>query len=193
MDLNLQALLALARFTLQSPREGARRVMKAAVPVQARWVALGVTAIVSAMLAHLSIALMPIEFRAQMGQGMSPFVTAVVQAGLMVASVYLVHAVGRWRGGTGSFEDALILMVWLQFILMMLQLLQIVVQVVLPPLSDLVGLISVAVFLWLLSNFVAELHGFRSVGKVFFGILLMIFVFGLLLAFLLFPVIGVGA
>ncbi|MCU0815558.1 MAG: YIP1 family protein [Cypionkella sp.] len=192
MDLSLQNLLALARFTVQSPREGARQVMRANIPIRARWVALAITAIFSAVLAHLAMGLMPVEMRAEMGQGMSPFITAVAQAGLMLLSVHVAYWVGRWFGGTGSFEDALILMVWLQFILLILQVVQIVTQVILPPLSPIVNFASVAIFLWLLSNFVAELHGFSSVGKTFFGILATMLAVGFLLAMLLLPLMGVA-
>ena len=192
MDLSLQNLLALARFTVQSPRQGARQVMQANLPLLARWVALGITAILSALLAHVAMGLMPAEMQAQMGQGMSPFLTALVQAGLMVVSVHVAYGVGRLFGGKGTFDDALILMVWLQFILLVLQVVQILTQIVLPPLSPLVNLASVLLFLWLLSHFVAELHGFSSVAKTFFGILGTMLLVGFLLAMLLMPLMGMG-
>ena len=49
MDLSLQSLIALARYTVQNPREGARMVMQANVPVPARWMAFAVMAILSAV------------------------------------------------------------------------------------------------------------------------------------------------
>jgi hypothetical protein len=85
------------------------------------------------------------------------------------------------RGGRGSFADTLIVMVWLQTIMLAVQLAQLVVQILLPPASGLVSLAGLGVFLWLLTNFVAELHRFRSLPAVFGGIV----VGGILLAFLL--------
>lgn len=193
MDISLSHLLSLARFTLQSPREGARMVMSANVPTSARWAALALMAIGSAVLAHLSFGLMPAEMRDQMGAAMrNPFGTAIFQAFLMVASVFVAHWVGQRFGGKGSFDDALILMVWLQFILLILQALQIVVQIAIPPLADLVGIASIAIFMWLISNFVAELHGFQSVGRTFLGVILTLFAISLLLAFLLLPMVNPG-
>lgn len=193
MDLSLSHLLSMARFTLQSPREGARMVMNANVPSKARWFALALMAVASAVLAHLSFGLMPQETQTEMGAAMrNPFGTAVFQAAIMVASVFVTHWVGQRFGGKGTFDDALILMVWLQFILLILQVLQIVIQVTLPPLSDVVGIASVAIFLWLISNFVAELHGFQSVAKTFFGVILTILAISMLLAVLLLPTINAG-
>lgn len=191
MDLTLSNLLQMARFTVQSPREGARMVMKANLPMPARWSALALMAVVSSFLAHLSIRLMPVASQVEMGSVMtSPISTAILQGLLMLASVYAIFWVGRWRGGMGSFADALILMVWLQFILLILQVIQIAVQIILPPLTDLIGFVSIGLFLWLISNFIAELHGFRSVFMTFLGVLATLFVAGFVLSFALLALIG---
>ncbi len=191
MDLTLSTLLQLARFTVQSPREGARMVMRADLPMPARWVALALMAVVSSVVAHLSMRLMPLESQAQMGGMMaSPISTAILQAGLMLISVHAVYQIGRWRGGKGSFADALILMGWLQFILLILQLVQIAAQIILPPLSNLIGFASIGIFLWLISSFIAELHGFPSVFKTMVGVLATLFAAGFVLSFLLLLLIG---
>lgn len=191
MELSLSALLQLARFTVQSPREGARMVMQANLPMPARWVALALMAVVSSVLAHIAMRLMPQEAQNQMGGMMaSPINTAILQALLMLASVYAIHWLGRWRGGSGSFADALILMVWLQFILLILQVIQIAVQVVVPPLMDVIGFLSIVLFMWLISNFIAELHGFKSVIMTFLGVLATLFLAGFVLSLILLSVIG---
>lgn len=191
MDLSLSTLLQLARFTVQSPREGARMVMRADLPMPARWVALALMAVVSSLMAHLSMRLMPIESQAQMGGMMaSPIQTAILQAALMLVSVHAVYHIGRWRGGQGSFADALILMGWLQFLLLILQVVQIVTQIILPPLSNLIGFVSIGIFLWLISNFIAELHGFSSVFKTMLAVLATLFAAGFILSLLLLAVVG---
>ena len=191
MDLSLSTLLQLARFTVQSPREGARMVMRADLPMPARWVALALMAVVSSLMAHLSMRLMPMESQAQMGGMMaSPIQTAILQAALMLVSVHAVYHIGRWRGGQGSFADALILMGWLQFLLLILQVVQIVTQIILPPLSNLIGFVSIGIFLWLISNFIAELHGFSSVFKTILAVLATLFAAGFILSLLLLAVVG---
>ena len=74
-------------------------------------------------------------------------------------------------GGTGSFEEAVLLMAWLQFIMICVQAVQAVALLVLPPLAGLIGIAGLFLFLWLLTNFVAVLHGFSSLIKVFLMIL----------------------
>ncbi len=193
MELSLRNLLMMARFTVQRPRDGARMVMASGIPMPARWLALVLMAVVSSVLAHLAFGLMPAETRASMEEAMSsPIGTALLQFVLMVISVQAVFWVGRWRGGKGTFADAMLLMVWLQFILVVLQVIQIVVQVLLPPVADVIGLASVGLFMWLISNFVAELHGFASVGKTFLGVLATLLVAGFALAVLMLSVYGAG-
>lgn len=193
MDLSLSNLMSMARYTVQAPREGARLVMQANVPKGARWAALALMAIGSALLAHVSFGLMPAATQAQLAPSMqNPIGTAMVQAAIMLAAVHMIHWIGRWAGGTGTFADALILMVWLQFILLILQAVQIVAQVALPPLTDIVAIISIVIFMYLISNFTAELHGFKSVTKTFFGVMATLFAIGFILALLIMPMTGAG-
>ena len=188
MDASLQTLMMLARTTLTSPRAGARLVMEANVPLAARWIALVVMAILSAVLAHVSFSLLPQEVQAQMGTAMaSPFRTTLMQGALMLIAAHAIVWIGRWRGGHGSFADVLILMVWLQFILLTLQVAQIAAQVLIPSMTQGLGFLSVGLFIWLLSNFVAEVHGFKSVGMTFFGVMLALLGMGFLLALIMLP------
>ena len=60
-------------------------------------------------------------------------------------------------------------MIWLQFIMALLQAVQLVAVLILPLLAALLGLVGLGLFFWLLTGFVAELHGFRSPMQVFAG------------------------
>jgi hypothetical protein len=97
----------------------------------------------------------------------------------------------RFFGGTGSFEESALLVIWLQFILICVQVIQIATLFVLPPLAGLITIIAIALYLWLLVNFIAVLHGFTSLGMVFVATLLsafaLLFVFSLILS-----VLGLG-
>ena len=191
MDLTLPNILALVRLTLQNPRQGADRIMALDLPMNGRWLALILVAAVSAIGTHLSIALMPAEQRDMMlALIASPVRTALLQAGIWAVMAGAIAAGGRMRGGTGTFPDALILMVWLQFILLCVQLVQVLAGVMLPVLADLIGLAGLGLLLWLLTNFVAELHGFRSLIAVFAGLVAGAFAFTFVAAFLLTLVLG---
>ena len=63
-------------------------------------------------------------------------------------------------------------MVWLQLLMLALQVLQLIATLVAPPFAGIIGLAGFALFLWLMTAFIAELHGFRSRGRVFLGLVL---------------------
>ena len=184
MNQTLFTLLALARLSLKRPRDGARQVIALRLPPAVGWLGLGLAAVLSTLMVHLSFAMQPADVQSFFAAAIaSPLRTALLQAGFMGVAVVAVYRVGRWRGGHGRFDDALILVVWLQFVLLGLQAVQLVAYAVAPLLADLIGLATVALFFWLLTNFVAELHGFKSLGLVFVGVLATLVVMVLGLAF----------
>ncbi|MDN5788856.1 YIP1 family protein, partial [Pseudorhodobacter sp.] len=123
----------------------------------------------------------------------SPVRTAILQWAVLLISVHAVHRLGRMRGGTGTLNEAVILLAWLQFVLLCVQVAQIVMQVIVPPLADILGVAGLVLFLWLLTNFVAELHGFRSLALVFVGILVAVVVLAVVLAIVLTLIFGAAA
>jgi Yip1 domain len=194
MDLDLTTLLQMARETVRRPREGARALMRLNLPMSARWTALMLMAVLSAVFTHLSIAAMPLPDQAGMeGVIATPMRTAALQVVMLVVLVQAVYRLGRWRGGSGSFADAMLLISWLQFILLVLQVVQIALLVLLPPVGELLGLVGLVLFLWLLTNFTAELHGFRSLLLVFLGIIAALVSLAFLLSLLFVTLFGVGA
>lgn len=188
MDLSLVGLLTMARDTLSDPRGGARRIMSIDLSIQERWLALLLIAVLSTLLTYLSLGLAPKEARDYFGEVMaSPVATAFVQAIVWCTGTVAVYRFGRARGGTGTLADSISLMAWLQFILLIAQVAQVVAEVVVPPLAPMIGLVAVAVFFWLLTNFVAEMHGFRSLGATFAGVIAGMVALAFLMALLLAP------
>ena len=70
----------------------------------------------------------------------TPLAMAGVQVGSAVLGAFLLSEVGRVFGGTGRFPDALLAVGWIEAVMIVLQLLQLVLTVVLPPLGALVGI-----------------------------------------------------
>lgn len=177
MDVSVSAILALVRYSVQTPRAAARAILNIGAPDVARWCLLAFVATASALCTHLLFTLMPPADTPFMANAMSsPVRTAVIQGVALLITVLGVHYVGRWRGGKGSFRDALLLIGWLQFILLVLQVVQIAAFLLLPVLAEGIGLIGIVLSLYLLSQFTAELHGFQSALRVFFAVLGTVFV-----------------
>lgn len=175
-------MISLTKLTLQDPRAATRALLAEGVPLRARSLGLLLVAVISALLASLQVGLNPQDLDPLSAFMLaSPFRAAAVQWGFLALSVVLMHRVGRAFGGTGSFPDALLIVVWLQCLTLLLQVLQLVATVLMPPLAGIIGLGGFALFLWLMANFIAELHGFRSRAMVFAGMVVTAIAAGLVL------------
>lgn len=189
MELTLANVMGLVRQTFADPRVAAQVVLRLPMPLQARWAAVALMAVLSAVLMHLMSGLMPpaVGPDGQVLPAISPFFWAGMVGFGMVMTALLAFVVGRWRGGRGELADAVILVAWLQFIQLLIVVIQLVVLVALPVLAPIVEVGAVLIFLWLLVNFVAEMHGFRSLGMVFLGIVVtfVLAVFGMTILLML--------
>lgn len=182
MELNSAFLRAMLRETLSDPQAAARKLMDMNPPMEARWLGLAVVVVLSVLLGQASVLMMATEDTAfVMGGGAS----AIVQGAALLMVVYSAHMVGRLFGGAGSFADAVLLVSWLQFMMVVLQVIQVAALFLVPPLSGMIGIIAITLFLWVLTNFVAVLHGFQSLGKVFGMILVTFMAIAFVVAFLL--------
>ncbi len=194
MEFTVSGLLHLARESVSDPRGVARRIIALRLPARVGWMALGLMAVASALLTHLSLAMSPPAAQEFFSDAMaSPLRTALLQGLVMVISVHLIHRIGAMRGGIGGLAETVLIVAWVQFMLLLVQLVQMAALVLLPPLADLLGLLGLVLFFWLLSNFVAELHGFQSVAKTFLGILAVMVLAGFVLAIILSALFGVPA
>ncbi len=181
-------LTALAVETVRQPRPTFGRLMSLNLPRDVLWQALALTLILSTLITELtSVFLAPAP---DGGFVISPLMLVTVQAAVPVLTIFLIHWLGRGMGGTGRLEDAILAVTWLQVVMLGLQLVQIVALALLPPLSGIVVIAGLALFLYLLTAFIAELHGFASMGRVFGMILFVLVGVALGLSFVL-TLIGV--
>lgn len=192
MNPTLPDLMRLAFETVRAPRDGARRVLDVALPREARWQALAAIVIVSVLLSQVTGLLAPGGTDILMSAMLAnPVASAVIQLGLMVVMVFSVYWIGRAMGGQGSFDGTILLMAWMQFIMVMLQVAQTLSLILVPPLAGLIGILGLGLFFWLLTNFVAELHGFGSLVQVFLMIILSIIGIAFVLSVVL-SIIGIA-
>jgi hypothetical protein len=181
-------LMALIREAVTNPRANAARILAWPAPDQAVWLA--VVAVSSLAVVGLYGTLM-LSGAPAAGPLPPPFALAGVQVAAMVILAGMMAHVGRIFGGTGRFPGALRLVVWLQFLMVLLQAVQLVALIILPPLAGLVSLASLGLVGWVLTGLVAGLHGFTSLGKTFLGILGSFLALGFALSMLLAPFISV--
>ncbi len=169
-------ITALLRETLASPRIALRRILSMELPAWVGTVGLLLTSICSAVLLHLIVLNLGGEEREMVALTLGgPFVTAVVQFVLLLLAAQLLYRVGRWRGGHGTLAQSVLAIAWLQVVMFLLQLVQIALLLILPPLGIAAGYVSLVIFFWLVSNFTAEVHGFQSLPAVLAGIVITLF------------------
>lgn len=192
MTLTIQSILAMVGRTLTGPREGAEEVLALGIPRQGLWMALVLVAVLSAILGQITTFLMVgVEGAAAAGLMGQPILTGLIQLVVLVGSVLAIYHIGRAFGGTGSFDEVVAVVVWLQFVMVCVQVLQTAMMILVPPVGGLIGLLAIVLFMWLLTHFIAVVHGFRSLGQVFVMILLSMFAIAFALSIVL-SVIGVS-
>ncbi len=169
-QITLSSLLRLARETLFNPREGAVAVLNFAPPREALWLMLALVIVISTLLGEVVALVVGISADAPASGPMmttSPTILGLLQGGFLFVMIHAIHRIGRAFGGRGQFEEAMLLVIWLQFMFILIQLVQVAALVVLPGLAAIITIAALGLFFWLLTNFIAVLHGFTSLGMVF--------------------------
>jgi hypothetical protein len=168
--------LQMISDTITNPRETARHLIAMNPSLAVRWQAFALLTILSIVLPTTAFWLAGGDSRAAVMVS-DPIMLTAVQFGFNIVTVLLMQGVGQWAGGKGQFADALLLMVWLQAMLLVLQTAQCVVIIVVPVMLLPIMAVGIVLLFWLLSHFVAELHGFESALRVFgviFGLMFMV-------------------
>jgi Yip1 domain len=195
LDLSLKGLVALAWTTLFHPRQVAERIMAQDLPIAVLWLSLALVVVVSVILGQVTLLMMAPQAPMALPLLGSPMAMGLLHGLLLGITIYAIHVIGRSLGGQGRFEDVLALIIWLQFVMICLQVVQSAAMLIVPAISDLLGLVGLVLFLWLLTSFIATAHRFQSLGLVFVMVLVsafaLTFIFSLLLAILGFDVSGV--
>ena len=179
----LEALLPLARQTLTQPRQAAETLLAMNVPKTALWPGFFLMVILSVLLMYVAqssdLAI------ASGGMTPSPFVMMLATCAISLAYVVSLWKIGQAMGGKGSFEDALLLTVFVQAILFAAQIVELLLTLVVPPIGVVFSLVLIFAAVWININFVAALHGFPSLMKAFGVLLLASLGVAILMVFLL--------
>jgi hypothetical protein len=177
--MNWQALI-LASFT--QPREVASTLVAWNPPESARWQVMILLSVVSTLMTAAAVALAGPDSLISGEDIGGPFGSVAIEFGINILAVFLVTGIGSLAGGQGRFADALLLMGWVQFILLLWQIPQCLALILAPPLFLPLVSIGIVLLFWLLTQFTTALHGFASPLRVFFAILGVFFLFGAALA-----------
>lgn len=161
----------LIRETVQAPRSAARRLLAMGLPGEARLIGLGAVAVLSVLLVRLSV--FGIEDRLPPLVRMlgDPFFGIPAHALQMLGVAAIIRATAMIYRRPARFSDALLIAVWVEFIVLLFQAAQIVLTLVLPPVGLLMAVVTVGMFVWVLVNMTAVLLGMDSLLKTGLGLL----------------------
>jgi hypothetical protein len=190
--MRLSEVLPLIPATVTAPRPSFRALLDLHLDRALLWQMLVAVACVTALLfvasMQLALALGGEPLPVPLPQ---PLMLAVIEFAMLALMALLIYWGGRMVGGTGELADSLLAVIWLQTVLNTLQIAQLVVMLLSPTLSGLIGVASVVLAFWLITVFIAELHGFRSLARTFAGVLIGLF--GLAMALMpVLAMIGIG-
>jgi hypothetical protein len=176
---------ALLQATFREPRITFRKVAALNLPAVALWQALTLTVVVSVILTSVAIAVDPTDLPIGLEFMSEPLVNAVLQALFLAFFTFILNALLRMAGGTNRMNDVVLAVAWVQAVLCLLSLAQLVVLLVSPLLAALVGLASFVIFLWLMIAFITEASGFSSSGRAVLVIAAALIISGLIAGILL--------
>ncbi len=156
----VESLIAQGVRAFREPRAAAADILAMGVPKEVVIPALFLVAILSVLIDTALFAAMP-----EIGAPRSPFQSLVFYVAIASAFAVVVTYVGRWFQGVGKLEDALLLIVFLQAMLLPASVIQLLLAMISPNLA-IMFIFVVALFLvWIQINFVAALHGFSSLWR----------------------------
>ena len=184
----LSAFLSLGRQALSEPREAASTLLSMGVPREAHWPAFFLLVILSVLLNEIVTLMSPVEPLAFV---LPPAVMVLLTALISAVSIWAVWKVGQSMGGRGTFEETLLLTIFLQAILFAGQLVELGLMVVMPVLAGLFSIALIVFAFWLNINFIATLHGFASLWRAFAVLMLATLGVALVLVFLM-TLTGIG-
>lgn len=154
----------LAVLTIKAPAEASRVLLGMDIPREALWTGLALVAVLNGLLFTLSNLLVP---------GPSPLpeiflvpaLYTVVVAGGLVLTVYALFWTGRFMGGTGSLDDIMLTILWLQGLRVALMVVVIVLILTVPVLSALLVFAASIYGLYILLHFIDQAHRLNSLAK----------------------------
>jgi len=166
-------LFGMALQTVPEPRKVARDLLAwQNAPHALLWQVLALLLVGSTWLKVLGSMLFPVD-PAMAGPLLSdPIMMGIAEASSSILTVFILYWMGRAFGGTGSFGGAIIVVSWMQFVLLIVELGVLFFSVFAPGFAVLLWVMGLIMTFWILSHFTAELHGFGSAGMVFVGILM---------------------
>jgi len=187
ISVNLKDLVVMS---ITNPAQAAQILMAQNLRRDVLWLGFALAVVLNALLFSLSNMALPTPEGVPLMIQSPVFYLGFVGGGVL-ATIVSIHRVGRWMGGQGSFEDVMVLMVWLQMLRVMVQALALLFALTIPLLSMLLVLGSALVGLFIFLHFVDQAHRLGSLMKAAGVLVGAVFAISVVL-FILLSLLGAG-
>ncbi|MGP6088882.1 YIP1 family protein [Antarctobacter jejuensis] len=182
--MTIDGYLKLALQSVTNPREVAALLLSIRPNREALLTAFGLVVVVNTLVFSSSVLLAPGTVPAFLA---SPMVFLAMQAVVLAGSILGFTGVGRIMGGRGRLEEVALLMIWMQGLRVLVQIALLILTPLSPGLAGLATMAATALGVWILINFLNEVHELgsliKAVAVMILGVLAMAFALSLLLAF----------
>ncbi|MGX9350467.1 Yip1 family protein [Shimia sp. W99] len=158
-------LRQLFMLTIYNPPQAGQVLVAQQVDRAAGWLILALAVILNTLAYFLSITLFPVPAEIALPLLTSPVLVCMVLGSVTVIFVFAFYWVGRAMGGQARFEDILLMMGWLQYMRLAVQLGALVLMIFLPGLAQIFVMATGLYGAWIVLNFLKVAHGFDTMGK----------------------------
>ncbi len=191
MNITMQSATRALWGAITDPASAARLALDWRLGLGNLWTALALVAVLNVLMLALLQAVSPMPVVIQDGMTLTPFSYAVIITVFLFLLVYTLYHIGRMMGGQGTVEDSLTIIVLFQGISVALEAVQVLLVVISPQVASIFGLVSLAILIRCMLNFVNVMHRFQSLGKAF-GTVLFAVIGTALIAGIVLTVLGVA-
>ncbi|WP_299889850.1 Yip1 family protein [uncultured Ruegeria sp.] len=167
----------LAVLTLRKPAEAARQLLALKPGREVLWLAFFLAVVLNCLVQlgidlFVSVPDIDAPDSETLTETESIPLVLLKSAGAMMLSIVAFLFVGRLLGGTATFDDMMVLTIWLQFLQIAALLITLVLSITFPFLMLLLLMATAVLSLYITLHFLNEAHQFGSLGKSFAVILL---------------------
>lgn len=170
-------ILRLMPEAVRDPRETAVSLLSLGIPREAVWLLMAAVATGEALIISVTELLSPTD-----NPAISPLLLAPLLFVIFTAFAISIWKVGEAFGGTGKLTEALLTVAFVQTLLLIAQVGQLILMMIAPLLGALMFLAILIWSVWLNAAFVDALHGFAALGKSLAVFILASFAVALALA-----------
>ncbi|SFU21575.1 Yip1 family protein [Sedimentitalea nanhaiensis] len=157
-------LRQLTVLSVKDPANAARVVLTLPMSRDALWAALGLIAVLNALLFSLSNLLVPGPSPLP-GLFNVPLVYCAIVAGGLILTVYSLFWTGRFLGGRGTVDGVMRVVLWLQALRLLVQGVALVLLMTVPLLSALLVFAASIYGIYMLLHFIKQAHELPTMGR----------------------------